>query len=193
MNENVIKFVRGKKDLKSSSEMWVGESFSSRRGKILSYIEETTGFPPSPNMQFIREGIFRIKSSTTLDQLRALAKKIKEECTIDCFQISINRRQNQARMLFDWYDYKERKCFYLFSTYQLSLSVLIVRFLDLPLPRQIAPKWFRYFLLREYKDNKYSFHQLLDRLKHAGLTKKQFRLLNDSIIYIEHLCEGLVK
>ena len=193
MTEDIIKFSKGKKDLKSATEMWIGESFASRRDKILSFIEHKTGFPPSPNMQFIREGIFRIKSTTTLEQLRALAVKIKEECTIDCFQISINRRQNQARMLFDWYDYKEGKCFYLFSTYQMNLSVLIVRFLDLPLPRQIAPTWFRYFLLREYKDDKNSFRQLLDLLKHSKLTKKQFRLLKDSITYIENLCQGLVK
>ena len=161
--------------------------------QLRSYIEEHTEFPPSPNMRFIREGVFRIKKTTTMKQLRSLAERIKEECVIDCFQITINRRQNQARMLFDWYDYKEKKCFYLFSTYQINLSVLIIRFLDLPLPKHLSPQWLRYFLLREYNDNKNAFKELLERLKYARLNKKQFLLLNDTIAYVEKVCQGLAK
>ncbi|MBR0524099.1 MAG: hypothetical protein IJK09_03990 [Prevotella sp.] len=193
MIDNVIKFSPRKTDLANSSEIWVGESYASRRDKIVSFIEENTEFPPSPNMKYIREGIFRIKKTTTMEQLRRLAERIKEECVIDCFQISINRHLNQARMLFDWYDYKENKCFYLFTTYQMNLSVLIIRFLDLPLPSNITPQWLRYFILREYNDNKNSFKELLERLKYARLSKKQFLLLNDIIAYAEKVCQGIVK
>lgn len=193
MIDNVIKFSPRKTDLANSTEIWVGESYASRRDKIVSFIEENTEFPPSPNMRFIREGIFRIKKSTTMEQLRGLAERIKEECVIDCFQISINRRHNQARMLFDWYDYEKKKCFYLFSTYQMNLSVLIIRYLDLPLPPDLTPQWLRYFLLREYNDNKNSFKELLERLKYARLSKKQYLLLNDTIGYVEKVCKGLAK
>ena len=193
MIDNVIKFSPRKSDLATTQETWVGESYASRREKIVSYIEEHTEFPPPPNMRFIREGVFRIKKTTTMKQLRSLAERIKEECVIDCFQITINRRQNQARMLFDWYDYKETKCFYLFSTYQMNLTVLIIRFLDLPLPQHLSPQWLRYFLLREYNDNKNAFKELLERLKYARLSKKQFLLLNDTIAYVEKVCQGLAK
>lgn len=193
MIENVIKFSPRQSDLRTTSEMWIGDSYAQRKKKVLSYIKENLNCVPSPKMWFIREGVFTIKSGTTMEQLRGLAERIKEECVIDCFQISISRHKRQACMLFDWYDYKNKKCFYMFSTYQLRISVMIIRYLDLPTPKDLTPQWSKFFLKWEYRKDKKAFTNLLERLKYVRLNKRQYQLLKDSLTYVNNVCKGVTK
>ena len=185
MIQQVFKIIPRQRDLHPTKEMWVGESYESREAKIIA----ANGTVPHANMKFVREVTFEIKKSTTINDLRALAVCIKEECVIECFQISINRQKNVAHMLFDWYDYDNRQCFYLYESYQMAMSAMIIRKLHLSFPKDLSSKWLRYFLTRKYKDNNKIYKQLLEELKHKNLTKEAFRLLRQMTEYIEDVCK----
>ena len=92
-------------------------------------------------------------------------------------------------MLFDWYDYDNRQCFYLYESYQMAMSAMIISKLHLSFPKDLSSKWLRYFLTRKYKDNNKIYKQLLEELKHKNLTKEAFRLLRQMTEYIEDICK----
>ena len=186
MIQQVFKIIPRNRDLHPTKELWVGESYESREAKII----EANGTRPHANMKYVREVTFEIKKNTTLSDLRNLAVAIKEECVIECFQISINRQKNVAHLLFDWYDYNEHQCFYLYESYQMAMSAMIISKLRLPFPQKLNTKWLRYFLTREYKDNHAIYQQLLEELKHKKLTKKAYHLLRQMTEYIEDICES---
>ena len=185
MIQQVFEIKPRQRDLHPTKEFWVSDTYDVRQEKIIA----ANGSVPHANMKFIREVIFEIKKSTTLDELKSLARSIKEECVIECFQISINRQKNVAHMLFDWYDYKAKQCFYLYESYQMAMSAMIVRKLRLPFPQKLNSKWLRYFLTLEYKENNSIYQELLEELKHKKLTKKTFRLLRQMTEYVEDVCE----
>ena len=91
MYDDIIKFSSRYSDLDKTDESWVGASYDDRLEDIMDNIVKTTGFSPSKNMQPIREGVFDIQESTTVDNLRSLAERIRDVYLIDCFQISIDR------------------------------------------------------------------------------------------------------
>ena len=165
MIQQVFKIIPRQRDLHPTKEMWVGESYESREAKIIA----ANGSVPHANMKFVREVTFEIKKSITINDLRALAVSIKEECVIDCFQISINR--------------------HLYESYQMAMSTMILSKLHLPFPQNLNSKWLRYFLTRKYKDNNKIYKQLLEELKHKNLTKEAFSLLRQMTEYTEEMCK----
>ena len=171
------------RDLYPNKEMWVGETYAEREAKIVAYIMEKTFSTPHVNMKYIREIIFKIKEDTTIDDLKKLAGLIKEKCVIDCFQITINRRGNIAHLLFDWYDYKKAECFYLYDSYQLTLSVLILRELQLPIPNNLTGKWIKYFIQYDQSKNPTIFNDLMDEIKHLKLKKKKYIFIKNVLEY----------
>lgn len=190
MIKDVFTVTARQRDLHPAKELWVGESYVDRQAKIIASIVEENGAEPHANMKFIREVTFTIKKSTTMDQLKELAVAIREKCVIDCFQISINRQQNVAHMLFDWYDYKNHQCFYLYEAYQMAMSAMIVRKLRLNFPKRLEDKWLRYFLTVEYNEDVEVYQQLLEELKHKHLSKRQYALVQQMTKYVENVCKG---
>ncbi len=174
------------RDLHPTKEFWASDTYSAREAKIIA----SNGSVPHANMKYIREISFSIKKETMLEDLKSLAISIREECVIDCFQISINRQKNIAHMLFDWYDYNAQQCFYLYETYQMTLCALIIRRLHIPFPTKLNTRWLRYFLSSEYRDNEEIYRQLLEDLKHKKLGKRYYRLLRQMIEYIEDVCKS---
>lgn len=189
MIENIIKFCPRQKDLYKYKEFWSCDSFNSRKGKILDYIFLTKGSVPSRNMKFIREGIIDVPDRISIDDLLNMTIRIRKECVIDCFQISIDRRQKKAHLLFDWYDRKENKCVNIYEALQYHLSVLIARELDIILPDNLDGIWLRHYLCREYKDNPMVYQEILDRMKHMSLGKRHYQILKKAISYVEKICK----
>lgn len=192
MFDDVIKFRRYTSDLERTAEYWQSDSYSVREEKIIDAIIKLTDIPPSANMYYIKEGSFLVKDETTLEQLIILAAKMRSWLYIDCFQISIDRKTNMAHMLFDWNDRTTGKSLYINRSEQIALSVLIIRYLDLPRPES-ADLWLRYFLVGEYTEDPKVFTNLLERLKDADLGDKNYRLARDVLTYITQMCEGKVK
>lgn len=192
MIDDVIKFYERKEDLEQFSEHWEAASYEQRSKEIVATIVQQKGFPPSPNMKYIREGVFSIKRETTMKDLISLGEQIKEKCVIDCFQISIDRDRNECHMLFDWYDRKDEKSFHLYGAYQLKLSVLILRVIDFPAEFS-SDDWIQHYLRQEYADNPDIIEQAIDFLNHASNRKRLYLFVLMCIRHAEKVCQGQVK
>ncbi len=190
MYDDVIKFSNRNSDLDKTSESWQGESYEHRLDAIMDNIVKTTGFAPSKNMQPIREGVFQIKESTTVDDLRDLSNRIKEVYLMDCFQISIDRETNTAHMLFDFNIRDTAKSVVLNRSEQIVLSVMILRYLDLPRP-ECAEEWLGYFLKGRFTDDEDVFDNWLDNLKHKKLNKNDFNIAKEMSIFVKQICKGM--
>lgn len=190
MYDDVIKFSNRNSDLDKTSESWQGESYEHRLDAIMDNIVKTTGFAPSKNMQPIREGVFQINDSTTIDDLRDLSNRIKEVYLMDCFQISIDRETNTAHMLFDFNIRDTAKSVVLNRSEQIVLSVMILRYLDLPRP-ECAEEWLGYFLKGRFTDDEDVFDNWLDNLKHKKLNKNDFNIAKEMSIFVKQICKGM--
>ncbi len=190
MYDDVIKFSNRNSDLDKSDESWAGSSYDERLSDILDNIVKTTGFLPSKNMQPVREGVFQIKQSTTIDDLKELSERIREVYMIDCFQITIDRETNTAHMLFDFNIRDKGKSVVLNRSEQIVLSVMIIRFLDLPRP-ECADEWLGYFIKGRYSDDNDVFDHWLDNLKHKKLNRNDFSLAREMSIFVKQICKGM--
>lgn len=192
MYDDVIKFRGRECDLDPTPEYWQESSYEERWQTILDAIMKARGYLPSKRMQPIREGVFKVQDSTTIDEVVAIAKKLKRWYKIDCFQVSIDRRNNTAHLLFDWNRRETGDSIFLNRSQQIAMSVKILRFLKLPRPEG-TEYWHRQFLVDEYDDNPKVFSSVMDNLKHANLSKRSYRVVNDALTYLQQKCEGLVK
>ncbi len=192
MIEDVIKFYDRKEDLEAFSEHWEAASYEQRSKDIVATIVEQKGFPPSPNMKYIREGVFSIKAETTMEDLIILGTQIKQKCVIDCFQISIDREKMECHMLFDWYDRKDEKSFHLYGAYQMKLSVLILRVIDFPAQFN-SDDWIQHYLRQEYADSPAIIEKSIDFLNHASPRKRLYLFILMCIRHAEKICNGQVK
>lgn len=190
MYDDVIKFSNRNTDLEKTEELWVGTGYDDRLDDIMDNIVKTTGFAPSKNMQPIREGVFQIMDSTTVDDLKDLAERIKEVYLIDCFQIAIDRDHNTAHMLFDFNIRDKGKSVVLNRSEQIVLSVMILRYLDLPRP-ECADEWMGYFLKGRFTDDEDVFENWLNNLKHKKLNKNDFNLAKEMSIFVKQMCKGM--
>ena len=149
---------------------------------FVSTIVRLTGFPPSPNMKYIREGVFDIKSSTTMEELRFLATQIKGLCVIDCFQISIDRENNKCHMLFDWYDRNHTKSYHLYKAKQISLSVLILRVLDISMSL-LSDVWVVHYMTQIYMENPDIAEKCQDAVNHSKYRKLTHQFLSLALLH----------
>lgn len=192
MYNDFIKFVYKESDLDLQPEFWQRDSYEDIHNAIMAFFNTATGFLPSKNLRPIREGVFPIVEKTTINDLKAVAKKIEQKFVIDCFQIAIDRKDNTAHMLFDFCNKKTARCVKLNRSQQIALSVLILRSLNLPRPKS-ASLWLRFFLTSEYSDDPKVFADILNHLKHAGLSKRKYHIARDVLKYVQMVCQGLVK
>ena len=189
MYDDIIKFSSRYSDLDKTDESWVGASYDDRLEDIMDNIVKTTGFSPSKNMQPIREGVFDIQESTTVDNLRSLAERIRDVYLIDCFQISIDRETGTAHMLFDFNIRDKGKSVALNRSEQIVLSVMILRFLDLPRP-ECTEEWMGYVLKGRFSENEDVFENWLNNLKHKKLNKNDFNLAKEMSVFVKQMCLG---
>ena len=192
MYDSVIKFSCRNTDLVRTDEFWLGDTFDGRWSAIMDNIVKVTGLSASKNMQPIREGIFSIKESTTVDDLRGMAELIRRWYKIDCFQIAIDREASTAHFLFDFNDRESAKSVVINRSQQIALSVMILRYLHLPRPDG-SEQWLGYFLKDRFNDNPKAFSTLLDKLKHARIGKQSFALARDVLNYVQQMCMGVLK
>ncbi len=91
MYKGVINFTRRDCDLDRTPEYWQGESYSERIKTIQAVVQEKTTYLPTKKLQSVREGVFKVPSTITVEQLVDLSKALRRWYKIDCFQIAINR------------------------------------------------------------------------------------------------------
>jgi chromosome segregation ATPase len=99
-------------DLEVNNESWELTTIEEREKEIKAHCKVTSGRKLQKNATPIREGVVNLKANHTMDDLKELAKEIKEKHKIDCFQIHIHRDEGKSRedlnyhahMVFDWQD-----------------------------------------------------------------------------------------
>lgn len=191
MFEKILKIEKMERGLEKSPEYWQSDSYDGRLKKTTSKYLKDKGYKPHPNLKMFRELSFMIKASVGISDIRSLARVIKERYAIDCFQISIDRENNIAHMLFDWLD--EESNGVVFGEFEYKkLMVLVVRYLNLPRPSCIQPL-VKFFLKDAYDLNSEVFKQQLDILYHAKVPGLNYSLIADSILYSESMCKGELK
>lgn len=190
MFDEFLKFTYRDSDLEPTGESWFDDFYDARLEAIKDNVIDATGFKPSKNMQPIREGVFAIKDSTTVDDLKELAVRIKEVYIIDCFQIAIDRESNTAHMLFDFNIRDKGKSVVLNRSEHIALSVMIILDLDLP-HLDNAENWMGYFLKGRFSVNESVFEDWLNNLKHKKLNKHDFNLAKEMSIFVKQMCKGM--
>ena len=192
MYKGVINFTRRVRDLDRTPEYWQSESYSERIKIIEAVVMDKTTYPPTKKLQSVREGVFKVPPTITVEQLVDLSKALRRWYKIDCFQIAINRTDNTAHMLFDWIDRETGQSIYYNTSESIILTVFVLRFLNLPKPENTRT-WFRYDLLWEYYEDPEIFDHFLDFLKHSRPSKRIYRLAYEMKTFSELLCKGVVK
>ena len=69
MYKGVINFTRRDCDLDHTPEYWQGESYSERIKTIQAVVQEKTTYLPTKKLQSVREGVFKVPSTITVEQL----------------------------------------------------------------------------------------------------------------------------
>lgn len=190
MIEDIIRFSNSSSNLESYEEYWKKADYSDVVNDITENIINTTGFPPSKNMQPIREGVIKITPETNMEQLQGLAEVINKRYHIDCFQIGIDRKNNQAHMLFDFNSRDEAKSVVINRSENIMLNVMIIRFLNLPRPDD-ADKSLGYFLKDLFNENPAVFDDWLNSLKKKNLSRFDFELAKDLTSFLKQVCRGM--
>lgn len=190
MIENVFTIVHRKVGLEKTPEYWQTADFGVKLNELQERFKKTCGFA-STHKQFTREISFLVKASTTLEQLIALAAKLKNQFHIDCFQISIDRADCMAHMLFGFID-EDGSTVYLNWLAQVKMSVMILCELNLPRPKDVDT-WLRYFLMDSYENDHQVFQKQLSALEHGEMDKLNFQFMRDVMHYAEAVCKGKLK
>lgn len=191
MIENVFTIVNRKKGLKKTPEYWQNADFEVKLKELKEKFKKRYGFSPPRHKQFIREVSFLVKSSTTVEQLISLAAKLRGKYHIDCFQISIDRANCMAHMLFIFSD-ENGSPIYLNWLHQIKMSVMILCELNLPRPKDVDT-WLRYFLMDSFENDHQIFQKQLAALEHGEIDKVNLQLIRDVMHYAEAVCKGKLK
>ena len=186
MIDEVIRITKRESDLERTAEFWQSHSYEERSREIVDSIVRLKGGPPSPNMTFIREGVFSIASSTTLEDLRALAVEIRQQLVIDAFQISIDRDCRECHMLFDWYDRDQERSYHLYAARKRKLSVLIMRRIG-TLDDLVSDNWVRQYLLQEHKEVPNILERAEDFIIHNVRNRRLYLFLLMSLRHVSNL------
>lgn len=180
------------KDLPDTLESWKESTYEERRQSVIKYSKENRGYPPAFNMNYLKRMTFEIERKVELHHLFGLIPKIQEKFGIECFQISIDRKNNLVHMLFDWYDRENNTCRYIYKAKIYNLTVMIIQSLDLPYPF-VSGRWLYYFLKEEFDNNPDVFDKLDEWVKHQNPSAKTYSVLKNLIEYGKERCQEIIK
>ena len=191
MIENVFTIIHGKHGLEKTPEYWQNADFDVKLNELKERFKVSNGSYPKRYKQLVRGISFLVKASTSIEQLLALSAKLKEKYHIDCFQISIDRADCMAHMLFGFID-ESGSTIYLNWLDQTKISVMILCELNLPRPKNLD-MWLRYFLMDAFENDHQVFQKQLAALEHGETEKVNIQLIRDVMHYAEAMCKGKLK
>jgi type III secretory pathway component EscV len=109
-------------ELTENNSSWSKCSIAEMEKEIKRYCKATSGRKLQKNSKPIREAVVNLHSNHTLDDLKKLSERLKEEFGMECFQIHIHRDEglkneetgvvkinHHAHMLFRWQDMETGK------------------------------------------------------------------------------------
>lgn len=192
MELDVLKVECSHQGLPCMDEHWESMSYEDKFKELSKVILETKGYHPHRNSKMFRTISFEIKQSVSLENVIELSYRIKDKFDVKCFQVSIDRYNNVAYMLFVWLDDDYNSI--VFSSYDWQmLSVKVLRYLNLPRPN-LNKSLTRYFLLDAFETNSQIYRNQIEVLfRNSGIPGINYTLIHDALIYAEYMCKGEVK
>lgn len=175
-------FKAANSDLNNSTEIWKQCSVEEMKKRI----SKEYRLP----YKAIRELTVPIIATNTLEDVRRVAKEIEKMYNIACFQFSIDRKENQAHLLFNFMNRENGLTYYFNSSDQKLMCAMAKIILGHSDDKEIGK---RYYLLNYYKKDQNVFKKLQEALQHRSFSQKSFRILKDALDYIENVCEGNAK
>lgn len=99
-------------DLEKNNESLILERVATRTKTINSICKKVSGRKLQKNAEPVREAVVNLNANHSMEDLKDLAKVLKEKKGIECFQIHIHRDEGKSRddlnyhahMIFDWQD-----------------------------------------------------------------------------------------
>lgn len=85
------------KDLEKNNESWIAESTSDRLKAIKEYCKEKSGRKLQTNAEPIREAVVNLKPDTTMEDVKKMCERLKNELKMEAFQIHIHRDEGKSR------------------------------------------------------------------------------------------------
>nr|WP_297934959.1 hypothetical protein [uncultured Lachnoclostridium sp.] len=191
MKESIFKVEKREDDLIRTDEYWQSSSFADMQSSLVKNLFIKKQYLPHRNMKVFRELSFLIKASVTVFKIQQLCKVIEKRFKIKCFQIAINRNESAAHLLFLWVneDYES----VLLTEYDWKhLTVLVIRFLNLPRPASTKPL-IKSFLKDAYEENNEVFRNQLELIYNNKIPGLNYSVLRDALDYAEYMCKGDLK
>lgn len=180
-----LKFNRSDRDLRPFRESWKSDTYENRLNTIKESMVASgrQKGTPSPNMIIIKEGVFPVDSHVLIPDLITLSEIIRREFMIECFQITIDRQNNLAHMLFDWYDQDKMQSYSINRSEHIMLSVLIVKTLNITEPVG-AEEWGVYYVKYWLKYHPHILGDILKTAKRTFDSRVQYEALKDITNYL---------
>ena len=191
MNNQFLTINKSEKDLDANMEHWCSMSYAARISEIKEEVYNQKGYYPSRNMSPIREMVFPVTELTTLEELVHLKEKLSALFGICCFQISINRSNQMAHLLFDFYNRSLVKNVILNRSELIMMSVFIIRILNLPLPPSIK-EWRGYMLKCRYIENANVFNDWLHKARNSGMGSSDIAIAEEMLDFVNHKCVNCI-
>lgn len=188
MIENgVLRFRRSQKGLARTREFWQSESFRDRDRHIVEYYKSHSGgHIPCKNMWYIREMELDIDDHVSLKDLIKATEYVKNFFIIDCFQISIDRKNQQAHLLFDFFNKETLACVQIHSSNIALLQVFFIKHLGLSVKsKSIENIWSHFSIRCELMENPNVLEDLLMECKHIGLSRFYYQIIKDLVNLVE--------
>lgn len=193
MRKNEILTINAaRRDLLPQPEFWAEAKYEEKFDKLLEIIKEKTSFLPPSNTKVIREISFHILPTTTLGDLKEVCHALEESYKISCFQISIDRKAQEAHLLAAWVNQQTGKAIQLSDNTLKRFTGTLMRRLPLPRPKNYED-WVRYILLDAYEESPDVFKQQLDKLPLLIKGQSNYSIIRDALIYAELMSKGKVK
>lgn len=170
---------RSRRGLIRTREYWQSESFKDRDQYIISCYKSRMGTLPSKNMHYLREMVFGIKDSVTLSDLIKVAGEIQGIFIIECFQISIDRKNLQAHMLFDFMNKETMTIVQINQSNFTNLQVFLIKSLGLSIPPELRDQWSYHSLRCACMEDPEVFRRTLDECAHLNMGKYYYSIIRD--------------
>ena len=180
-----------RKNLSKTDEYWQCMSVEDKHRELLCRAKEFKNSFGFANMVLFREIRFPISKEVKLEGIIALQSMLAKKFKIEIIQIQLDRIKNEAVLLTVWFDWETGRSFTMDRFRQKKLMAFVYRFLQLPHPRD--KRFLRYFLIDHFESEPSVFQKLADKLNHANLHSNEKVLMEDILLYVEAMCEGLVK
>lgn len=191
MELEFLSLTRSEKNLEKLDEYWESSSYEDKFFSISREFYKKKKYTPLGNMKLFRVLSFYIKASITMENIRLLCNVIRAKYQIECFQISIDREDNRVYLQFVWLN-EEYDSIILTPFDWKKITVLIIRYLNLPRPASTKPL-VKYYLKDAYEHDQEIFNKQLEVLFQAKVKGLNYGLIQDALQYAEGMCRGELK